>query len=85
MSENQQISCVCSQMGSTTVLQANIAEALDKTTLTAQDHAVMREYAEATRSLRCAGCTLCEPACGHQAPIGDVMRALMVSSLVWRC
>jgi predicted aldo/keto reductase-like oxidoreductase len=76
--ENPQLSCLCSQMGNTTVLQANIAAALDKTTLTAQDHAVMREYAEATRSLRCAGCTqLCEPACGHQAPIGDVMRALM--------
>jgi len=76
--ENPQISCLCSQMGNTTVLQANVAAALDKTTLTAQDHAVMREYAEATRSLRCAGCTqLCEPACGYQAPIGDVMRALM--------
>lgn len=76
--ENPQISCVCSQMGSTTILQANIAAALDKTTLTAQDHAVMREYAEATRSLRCAGCAqLCESACGYQAPIGDVMRALM--------
>ena len=76
--ENPQISCVCSQMGNTTILQANVAAALDKTTLTAQDHAVMREYAEATKSLRCAGCTqICESTCGYQAPIGDVMRALM--------
>jgi hypothetical protein len=76
--ENPQLSCICSQMGNTTVLQANIAAALDKTTLTAEDQAVMREYAEATRSLRCAGCTqLCESACDYQAPIGDVMRALM--------
>jgi predicted aldo/keto reductase-like oxidoreductase len=76
--ENPQLSCICSQMPSVTILQANIAAALDKTTLTAQDHRIMREYAEATRSLRCAGCTqFCETAPGHEAPIGDVMRCLM--------
>jgi uncharacterized protein len=76
--ENPQLSCICSQMGSTTVLQANIAAALDKTTLTARDHSILLEYAEATRSLRCAGCAeFCEAAPGHQAPICDVMRVLM--------
>ena len=76
--ENPAIASICSQMGSLTVLQSNIAAALDKTKLTAADHAVMRQYAADTCSGFCAGCTqLCENAPGHQVPIGDVMRALM--------
>jgi hypothetical protein len=76
--ENPQIASICSQMPNMTVLQSNIAAALDKTSLTAADHAALREYAEATRSRHCAGCAqFCETAPGHQAPVGDVMRALM--------
>ncbi len=76
--ENPQIATVCSQMGSVTVLHSNIAAALDKTTLTAADHAALREYAAATRSRHCAGCTeFCETALNHQVPVGDVMRCLM--------
>jgi predicted aldo/keto reductase-like oxidoreductase len=76
--ENPQIASICSQMPNLTILQSNIAAALDKTSLTAADHAALREYAEATRSLHCAGCAqFCEAAPGHQAPVGDVMRALM--------
>ena len=76
--ENPQIATICSQMPNLTILQANIAAALDKTSLTAADHAALREYAAATQSRHCAGCTqFCEAAPGHQAPVGDVMRALM--------
>jgi predicted aldo/keto reductase-like oxidoreductase len=76
--ENPQITTICSQMPNTTILSANIAAALDKTSLTAADHAALREYAEATQSRHCAGCTrFCETAPGHQAPVGDVMRCLM--------
>ena len=76
--ENPQIASICSQMPNLTILQANIAAALDKTSLTAADHAALREYAEATRSRHCDGCArFCEAAPGHQAPVGDVMRALM--------
>ena len=76
--ENPQIASVCSQMGSVTVLHSNIAAALDKTTLTAADHAALREYATATLSRHCAGCTeFCETALNHQVPVGDVMRCLM--------
>jgi hypothetical protein len=76
--ENPQITTICSQMPNTTILSANIAAALDKTSLTAADHAALREYAEATQSRHCAGCTqFCETMPGHQAPVGDVMRALM--------
>ncbi len=76
--ENPQIAAVCSQMGSVTVLHSNIAAALDKTALTAADHAALREYAAATRSRHCAGCTeFCETALNRQVPVGDVMRCLM--------
>jgi hypothetical protein len=76
--ENPQIASLCSQMPNLTVIQSNIAAALDKTSLTAADHAALREYAAATRSRHCAGCAqFCEAAPGHQVPIGDVMRALM--------
>ena len=76
--ENPQIASVCSQMPNITVLHSNIAAALDKTTLTAADHATLREYAAATRSRHCAGCTqFCETALNNQVPVGDVMRCLM--------
>ena len=76
--ENPQITSICSQMPNTTILQANIAAALDKTHLTAADHAALREYAEATQSRHCSGCThFCEAALHHQVPVGDVMRSLM--------
>jgi predicted aldo/keto reductase-like oxidoreductase len=76
--ENPQIATICSQMPNLTVLQSNIAAALDKTSLTAADHAVLNEYAEATRSRHCAGCAqFCEAALDHQVPVCDVMRALM--------
>ena len=76
--ENPQLATICSQMGSVTVLHSNIAAALDKTVLTAADHAALREYAAATRSSHCAGCTqFCETALNNQVPVGDVMRCLM--------
>jgi uncharacterized protein len=76
--ENPQIASICSKIPNLTILHANIAAALDKTSLTAADHAALRQYAADTCSRYCAGCThLCEAAPGHQAPVGDVMRALM--------
>jgi hypothetical protein len=76
--ENPQIATICSKMLNTTILQSNVAAALDQTSLTAADHAALRQYATETRSGYCAGCTqLCETALKHQLPVGDVMRALM--------
>jgi len=76
--ENPQIATICSQMPNLTILQANIAAALDKTSLTMADHAVLQQYAADTCSGFCAGCTqFCEATLGHQVPVGDVMRALM--------
>jgi predicted aldo/keto reductase-like oxidoreductase len=76
--ENPQIASICSQMANVTVLAANVAAALDKTKLTAADHAVLRQYAQEKCPTHCSGCTqLCERALNHQAPVGDVMRSLM--------
>ena len=76
--ETEKISAICSQMPNLTVLNSNIAAALDRTKLTAADHEALRQYASETRAGFCADCTeLCEAALAHQAPIGDVMRSLM--------
>ncbi len=76
--ENSRIASICSQMPNLTILQSNIAAALDKTSLTLEDHAALRQYAAETRTGHCAGCTdICETALNRQLPVGDVMRALM--------
>ena len=75
--DDQRISTVCSAMGSTTMLMTNVAAALDKTKLAAEDMDVLRQYAQATCSGYCAGCAhICEPA-ALGVPVGDIMRALM--------
>jgi hypothetical protein len=75
--DDQRISTVCSSMTSTTMLMTNIAAALDKTKLAAEDMDVLRQYAQATCSGYCAGCAhICEPA-ALGVPVGDIMRALM--------
>ncbi len=76
--ENPQLATICSQMPNVTILSSNVAAALDKTTLTAADHAALRQYAVETCTRYCPGCTeWCEGAMNHRVPIGDVMRALM--------
>ena len=76
--ENPQLATICSQMPNVTVLTANVAAALDKTALTAADHAALRQYALDTCTRYCPGCTQwCEGAMDQHVPIGDVMRSLM--------
>jgi hypothetical protein len=76
--ENPQVAAICSQMANVTILAANVAAALDKTKLTASDHAALKQYAEATCTRYCDGCThLCEEALGRQFSVADVMRSLM--------
>ena len=78
--EEPNIACICSQMPNMTVLAANIAAALDKTALSADSRALLREYARETCSGYCAGCSsLCESAVNSPVPIADVMRHLMYS------
>ena len=76
--ENPQVACVCSQMSNLNVLESNVAAALDKTKLTAADHAALKQYAADTRSRFCAGCAQrCEGALQGAAPVADLMRCLM--------
>jgi predicted aldo/keto reductase-like oxidoreductase len=75
--DDQRFSTVCSSMTSTTMLMTNIAVALDKTKLAADDMNMLKHYAQATCSGYCTGCThICEPV-ALGVPVGDIMRALM--------
>ena len=59
-------------------LTENVAAALDKTKLTAQDREVFREYAQATCSGYCAGCSaICDRVLGGDSYVSNVMRYTM--------
>ena len=78
--DNPQIACICSEMPNTSILMANAAAAMNKTSLSATDRKLLFQYAHETRSDYCAGCSrLCESAIGDRIPVGDVMRYLMYS------
>ena len=76
--EDARIAAICSQMPTMSILMANIAAAVDRTTLTENDHRELDAYARATYSSYCAGCSrICENAMTEAIPVGDVMRYLM--------
>jgi hypothetical protein len=76
--QNPQIASICSEMPNMTLLMSNIAAAVDKIGLSAQDMQLLHKYARETRSDYCAGCSdICESAVAAEVPIGDVMRYLM--------
>ncbi len=76
--EEPNIASICSQMPNMTILMSNVGAALDKKKLTAVDRELMDAYARETSPGYCAGCTsICEPAIGQAAPVGDIMRFLM--------
>ena len=76
--QNPQITSICSEMPNMTLLMSNVAAAVDKIGLSAQDMQLLRKYARETRSDYCTGCSdICEPAVAAEVPIGDVMRYLM--------
>jgi uncharacterized protein len=75
--DDQRISTVCSSMPSTSMLMTNIAVALEKTKLAADDMDMLKQYAQATCSGYCAGCAnICGPV-ALGVPVSDIMRALM--------
>ncbi|MFC1489142.1 aldo/keto reductase [Thermodesulfobacteriota bacterium] len=76
--ENPDIASICSEMPNMTILQANVAAALDKIELSHQDKRIMKQYARETASGYCAGCAnSCEPMVKGNVPIRDIMRCLM--------
>ncbi len=76
--ENPQISAICSQMPTMSILMANIAAAVDRTSLTQNERQQLERYARETFSHYCAGCSqICENAVAVKLPVGDIMRYLM--------
>ncbi len=76
--ENPNIASICSAMPNMTILQANVAAALDKTNLSEGDKQRLEQYAQQTAPGYCAGCAnICEPAVDLDIPISDLMRYSM--------
>jgi hypothetical protein len=76
--ENPNIASICSAMPNMTILQANVAAALNKTTLSKDDKKRMEQYAQHTAPGYCAGCAdICEPEVDCNVPISDILRYSM--------
>ncbi len=76
--ENPNIASICSAMPNMTILQSNVAAALNKTTLSKGDKQRLEQYAQRTAPGYCAGCAnTCEPAVDLKIPISDILRYSM--------
>lgn len=76
--ENPHIASICSAMPNMTILQANVAAALNKKNLSAGDKQRLEQYAQRTAPGYCAGCAdICESCINTDIPISDIMRNLM--------
>lgn len=76
--ENPNIASICSGMPNMTILQANIAAALNKKKLTQGDLQRLDQYALKTAPGYCAGCAnICEPLVDLDIPISDILRYSM--------
>ena len=79
--ENPNIACICSAMPNMTILQANVAAALNKKKLSLRDKQLLDQYAQQTCSGYCAGCSnICEPAVDFRVPISDILRYSMYNN-----
>ncbi len=76
--ENPNIASICSAMPNMTILQANVAAALNKNKLSLKDKQLFEQYAQKTAGGYCAGCAeICESAVDISVPISDVLRCAM--------
>ena len=76
--ENPNIASICSAMPNMTILQANVAAALNKNELSSRDKQNFEQYAQETAPGYCAGCAdICEAAVDYKVPISDVLRCSM--------
>jgi predicted aldo/keto reductase-like oxidoreductase len=76
--ENPNIASICSAMPNMTILQANIAAALNKTDLSKGDMCRLQEYAMQTAPGYCSGCgDICESVIAPDIPVCDIMRYCM--------
>ena len=76
--ENPNIASICSAMSNMTILQANVAAALNKQNLSGGDKQRLNQYAQQTAPGYCAGCAdICESAVDSDLPISDILRYSM--------
>ncbi len=76
--EDARVASVTVGMTSTALVMENVAAVLDKTKLAQEDKDVLQQYAEATCSGYCAGCShICGEVLPGIACVNDVMRSLM--------
>ncbi len=76
--DNPNIASICSAMPNMTILQANVAAALNKQNLSSDDRQRLEQYAQHTAPGYCAGCAnICESAVDHNIPISDILRYSM--------
>jgi len=76
--ENPNIASICSAMSNMTILQANVAAALNKRSLTGGDKQRLEKFAHQTAPGYCAGCAnICESAVDPGIPISDILRYSM--------
>jgi predicted aldo/keto reductase-like oxidoreductase len=76
--ENPNIASICSAMPNMTILQANVAAAMNKKNLSGGDKQRLEQYAQQTAPGYCAGCAnICEPAVDLDIPISDILRYSM--------
>ena len=79
--ENPHIASICSAMPNMTILQANVAAALNKKQLSEGDRQRLQQYARQTAPGYCAGCSqICESAIDREVPISDILRYSMYYS-----
>ena len=76
--ENPNITSICSAMSNMTILQANVAAALNRKHLSEGDKQRLEQYAQRTAPGYCAGCAnVCESAVKLDVPISDILRYSM--------
>ena len=76
--ENPNIASICSAMSNMTILQANVAAALNKRELSIGDRHRLQQYARQTAPGYCTGCSqICESATDLNVPISDILRYSM--------
>jgi predicted aldo/keto reductase-like oxidoreductase len=76
--ENPNIASICSAMPNMTILQANVAAAGNKKSLSKGDKIRLNQYAQQTAPGYCTGCAnICEPAVDLEIPISDILRYSM--------
>jgi predicted aldo/keto reductase-like oxidoreductase len=76
--ENPHIASICSAIPNMTILQANVAAAVNKNELSGSDRRRLQQYAQHTAPGYCAGCSqICESAIKMDVPISDILRYAM--------